>query len=232
MTLTERVAAYAATIPFPDSVPVVSPSGRWLSGVWLLGNNYRGSGYYGAYPPSYLRRIGALFPDVAPARWLHLFSGSLGVEVPGIRVDLRAPGDGVAPATCRADARLLPFRDGTFPLCVADPPYTRADAARYGTGSLHKPRVLREAARVVAPGGFLIWLDTTLPLYRKTEWCHWGMICVQRSTNHRTRLCSLFTRSEYSETEISMYTGSITDPPTRPTPQREPVDMPLYFDGC
>jgi ubiquinone/menaquinone biosynthesis C-methylase UbiE len=79
-------------------------------------------------------------------------------------------------------------------MVAADPPYSPADAARYGTPPVHKPAVLREIARVVAPGGFLIWLDTTLPLYRKVEWHHWGMICVQRSTNHRTRLCSLFTR--------------------------------------
>jgi len=194
LTLADRVASYAAMIPYPDSVPAVSPTGRWLNGVWLLGNNYRGSGYYGAYPPSYVRRIAALFPDVAPERWLHLFSGSLAPDVPGIRVDLRPPGDGVAPASVRADARALPFVDGAIPFCAADPPYTTADAARYGTGTLNKPRVFGELARVVAPGGHLVWLDTTLPLYRKVDWHHWGMIAVQRSTNHRTRLCSMFTR--------------------------------------
>jgi len=194
MTLADRVAAYAATIPFPDSVPVVSASGRWLCGVWLLGNNYVGSGYYGAYPPSYLRRVAALFPDIPCDRWLHLFSGSLGADVPGVRIDLRAPGAGVAPASVRADARALPLADGSVPLCAADPPYSTADATMYGTGPVNKPRVLQELARVVVPGGYLIWLDTTLPLYRKAEWHHWGMICVQRSTNHRTRLCSLFTR--------------------------------------
>jgi SAM-dependent methyltransferase len=195
MTLADRVASYRDTFPqFPDSVPSVSSSGRWLNGVWLLGNNYKGSGYYGAYPPSYVKRVTALFPDVTPAAWLHLFSGSLDPSVPGVRVDLRAPGDGVAAASVRATARALPFRDGTFRMVAADPPYSPADAARYGTPPVHKPAVLREIARVVAPGGFLIWLDTTLPLYRKVEWHHWGMICVQRSTNHRTRLCSLFTR--------------------------------------
>src|SRR5262252_10439190 len=128
MTLADRVAAYAATIPFPDSVPVVSASGRWLCGVWLLGNNYVGSGYYGAYPPSYLRRVAALFPDIPCDRWLHLFSGSLGADVPGVRIDLRAPGAGVAPASVRADARALPLADGSVPLCAAGLPYSTADA--------------------------------------------------------------------------------------------------------
>lgn len=196
LSLAQRVAAYAAKIPYPDSVPWISPTGRWLNGVWLLGQNYRGSGYYGAYPPKYLTRVRALFPDVPPERWLHLFSGSLKPTVPGTRVDLRPPGDGVAPASVRALAWQLPFPDSTFPLVCADPPYTTLDADRYGTGPVHKPRVVRELARVVKPGGFLVWLDTSLPMYRKDEWHHWGMIFVQRSTNHRTRLCSLFTRQE------------------------------------
>lgn len=113
MTLQQRVESYAAIMrQFPSSVPHVSPDGRWLSAVWLLGNAYKGSGYYGAYPPSYLRRVAALFPDVAPERWLHLFSGSLDPSVPGVRVDMRPPGDGVASATVRADAKALPFRTG------------------------------------------------------------------------------------------------------------------------
>lgn len=195
MTLQERVESYRAAFPqFPDSVPVVSPSGRWLTAMWLLGNAYRGSGYYGAYPPAYLRRVTALFPDVPPERWLHLFSGSLDVSVPGLRVDIRVPGEGVVPPTVRADAKALPFATASCRLCAADPPYTTSDSARYGTGPVNKPAVLREVARVVAPGGFLIWLDTTLPMYSKEQWHHWGLICIQRSTNHRTRLCSLFTR--------------------------------------
>lgn len=195
LTLQDRVAAYAAKFPeFPDSWPVVSPSGRWLTAIWLLGNDYRGSGYYGAYPPSYLRRVQALFPEMPPEVWVHLFSGSLKPEVGGTRVDCRPGGDGVVEPTVRADATALPFTDGSVQIVDADPPYTKVDAKRYRTKPVNKPKVLRELARVVQPGGHLIWLDTTLPIYRKTQWHHWGVICVQRSTNHRTRLCSIFTR--------------------------------------
>lgn len=195
ITLDERVQAYRiAFSQFPDSWPVVSPSGRWLTAVWLLGNAYKGSGYYGAYPPSYLKRVQALFPEFEPEVWMHLFSGSLRPEVQGMRIDSRASGDGVIPPTIVADAHYLPFGPAVFPIVDADPPYTKTDAKRYGTKSVNKPKVMRELARVAAVGGHVVWLDTTLPIYRKTEWHHWGMICVQRSVNHRVRLCSLFTR--------------------------------------
>lgn len=193
----DRCEAYAVRFPqFQDSWPVVSPSGRWLTAIWLLGNDYRGSGYYGAYPPSYLKRVMALFPELPPDQWMHLFSGSLKAEVGGIRVDCRAEGNGVVAPTHIADATALPFATGSIRIVDADPPYTKIDAKRYGTKPVNKPKVMRELARIVMPGGHLIWLDTTLPIYRKAEWHHWGVICVQRSTNHRTRLCSIFTRTD------------------------------------
>ena len=41
-----------------------------------MGNDYRvKTGYYGRYPPGYLRRIRALFPDKRNV--LHLFSGKV-----------------------------------------------------------------------------------------------------------------------------------------------------------
>lgn len=192
MTLQERVESYAQTFKrFPDSVPRVSPTGRWLTGMWMLGNNYKGTGFYGQYPPSFLKRVQALFPDHPPVEWLHLFSGSLSSSVPGIRVDVNRNG-GVP--TVQANVLYLPFADATFQMIAADPPYTAADAQKYATKPVNKPAVLREAVRVLKPGGHLLWLDTQLPMYSKQQWFHWGMICIQRSTNHRTRLCSLFTR--------------------------------------
>jgi hypothetical protein len=195
LTLADRVESYKQAFPqFSSSWPHVSPDGRWLTAVWLLGNNYKGSGYYGAYPPGYLPRIRALFPEIPTPLWLHLFSGSLKPSEGGIRIDVRPLGQGVAPASVRADATRLPFVDGQLVMTAADPPYTKLDAKRYHTKPVNKPKVLRELARATAPGGFLVWLDTSLPLYRKDQWHHFGMICVQRSTNHRVRLCSLFAK--------------------------------------
>lgn len=195
MTLHERVEAYKAAFPqYPDSWPVVSPTGRWLNAIWLGGANYKGNGYYGSYPPYYLPRLRALYPDVDPSVWLHLYGGSLGRDVAGYRVELRGDAEVAAP-TVRADCKALPFLDGLFPFVAADPPYTELDAEAYHTPKgLNKPLVLAEAARVTHAGAHLAWLDTTLPLYKGTQWRHYGMICVQRSTNHRTRLLSLFER--------------------------------------
>jgi SAM-dependent methyltransferase len=189
VTLAERAAHYS--VVFPDRPPMHA-SGRWLEGTWIGGNNYKGSGYYGAYPPDYLERIWAVFPDYRNGQFMHLFSGSLTAEAGGIRVDIRD--DLPSPQDVRADALALPFADAVFGLVLADTPYGRTHAERYGTTMPDRKAVIREAARVTKPGGFLVWLDTKLPMFRKSEW-HWcGVIQVIRSTNHDFRGASIFQR--------------------------------------
>lgn len=208
MTLQDRCDAYARSpegMRFPDSVPRVSPSGRWLEATWIMGNDYRApSRLYGAYPPRYLKRMLALFPDVRPARTLHLFAGCV-PEAPGpdaphvsmrderwVRVDRSFDRD--PRPTAYADAMALPLVCGSMALTLADPPYTDADAERYGTPMPNRKTAVHEAARVTAPRGFLVWLDTTLPMYRKREWRHVGNVTVIRSTNHRYRVAAIFER--------------------------------------
>ena len=185
MTIQERAARYNAAFPqFPDSHFRISE--RWVSATWILGNDYRGSGYYGAYPPGYMPRISSLFPCARP---LHLFGGSV---TSGITVDRRVTSD-VKPRV-QADALALPFRDGSFDLCYADPPYSDLDAARYQAPMPHRRKVLYEVHRAVRRGGFLVWMDTVLPMYRKDMW-HWcGAISLWRSTNHRIRGVAIFER--------------------------------------
>jgi hypothetical protein len=182
MTLADRAASYARSFP---RFPPLRTDDRWLDGVWVLGNDYRGTGYYGAYPPAYLRRVSALFPDVPSSHTLHLFSGSLRQ---GLRVD-------VNPAnrpTVVADAVALPFVAGSFRLVMADPPYSATDAERYGTRMVDRRKVLHEAARVTAAGGHLVWLDTVMPMFAKRDWHWWGAIGIVRSSNHRVRFVFMF----------------------------------------
>lgn len=202
----ERAAAYRAA--FPRYRPLAADD-RWLDGVFVMGNLYAGNGFYGAYPPGYLPRVQALFPEVwrpregrAPARpqpgvrVLHAFSGSLRrLEAPGtVRIDLRR--DRRRRPTVQGDARRLPFGDATFDHVLADTPYGPADAERYGTEMPSRRLVLWELHRVVKPGGHLVWLDEVLPMFAKRAWRWWGVIGMTTGTNRRGRFIFIFERVE------------------------------------
>lgn len=196
MTLLERASAYAAAFQkFPASHfrLVHEGGGECLYATWLLGNDYRNkSRYYGAYPPGYLARVMALFPDVSTANdtnVLHVFSGSL---PPGQyeRCDL------VQPAELRCSVYDLPnvILNWRPRLVCADPPYSAEDATRYGTPMVDRRKAIAAIAHVVSPGGHLVWLDTVWPIHRKTEWRTVARITLVRSTNHRLRMATIFER--------------------------------------
>ena len=192
LTLQQRCDSYAET--FPDWPPPRVENGR-ISGIWMLGNNYRSrSDLYGAYPPGYLNRVRALFPDLIGKMVMHLFSGSL-PPGPYTRVDL------VRDADIQADAQHLPEEwDNLFDLIIADPPYSREDAKRYECPMPNRRLVLQECARVIRPGGFVVWLDTVWPMCKcgqdnpNADWNLAGHIGVIRSMMHRVRVVTLLER--------------------------------------
>ncbi len=193
MSAPDRIAAYAASAHgqrYPDSIPVLSRTGVKMYGRWELGNDYRATApLYGAYPARYLERVLALFPS--PGRVLHVFSGAV-PEGPWVRVDLmptRAPRPDVV-----ADAMALPFAPATFDLVLADPPYSKPDAARYSTPMVNRRKALASIAAVVKPGGCLVWLDTQVPMFANRDWRWWGAVSVFRSTNHRCREATFLER--------------------------------------
>ncbi len=199
MTLQQRADAYAAAFPkFPAAWPRVVQERRHdvLYATWVMGNDYRTrSTYYGAYPHGYLPRVMALFPDVpafdesrAKLNHLHVFSGSL-PEGEYVRCDTTQSAE-VQESVYDLD----PARDGRYPLVLADPPYSAADAAKYGTPMVNRGKALRALARVTEPGGHLVWLDVCWPMHRKDQWTTVGRILLQRSTNHRARIVSIFER--------------------------------------
>lgn len=195
MTLQERAAAYAAAFPDRPPLQVVAEQGQpVIYGVWMGGQNYRSkTKYYGSYPPKFLERVGALFPDVEPITdgrltTLHAFSGSL-PEGPYVRCDL------VQPSECQCNVYDLdPSSAGTFDLVLADPPYSSADAEKYETAGVDRLRATAALARVTRPGGHLVWLDCVWPMFSKRDWRTVGRITFIRSTNHRVRLISIFER--------------------------------------
>lgn len=191
MTMADRAASYARTFPMRPPLQVVQEGGAdVLYGVWVIGADYRNrSTFYGSYPVGYLARVAALFPDVTDAETLHVFSGSLAAG------QYRRC-DAVQEAEYQCSVYDLPARVAgeTWPLVLADPPYSAADAEKYGTPMVNRGKVLRALAQVTAPGRHLVWLDTVWPMHRKAEWRTAGRILLQRSTNHRVRLVSIFER--------------------------------------
>ena len=172
------------------------PSGEtFFSGKWMCGNDYRNkSTYHGAYPASLLDRYDEMLPtrqQKRGARILHLFSGSLEASPDYIRLDA------VRDAELRGNAEhLVALADGkTFDVIFADPPYSLPDAVTYKNAALvDRARVLDACARVLAPGGWLVWLDCV-------TWSHVavppalrvaGLVTLIRSTNHRFRLITFF----------------------------------------
>ena len=182
-TLKERADFYNNEFPQYSKYAWLQASDSWLWGIWSIGNNYKGSGYYGSFPPKYLDRVISMFPDAEHI--LHLFSGSLTAEVKGVRFDINPDlkPDLVGDAHYLSEVHFEP----KFDLIIADPPYSEEDALHYGTPMVNRNKVVTECYKVLQKGGFLCWLDQTLPMYRKEEWDRCISIGIERSTNHRFR---------------------------------------------
>lgn len=95
---------------------------------------------------------------VVPDEVVHLCSGSVRE---GVTVDIRPE---VQPRIV-ADATATPLPDGVTDLVLIDPPYS-AEYARnlYGTEYPLPQALLREAARLVRPGGYIGLLHFQVPL--------------------------------------------------------------------
>lgn len=156
----------------------------WVYGVWYCGTAFTRSRLYGEYPPTFLKRALALFPDCQSV--LHCPSG---LVQHGITVDL-CP-DRKPRIVARADA--LPFKDETFDLVLSDPPYSAEDAKQYGTGPYPLMKAMEEARRVLRVGGYFGMLHTMYPSYqRKKGWELQALIAVVTGFCKRTRLFSVF----------------------------------------
>lgn len=184
-TLKER--AYLYSVAFPDFPELVVGKDNRITGMWIMGNNYKTAGDYGAYPHGYIKRIMSLFPDAAPS--LQLFSVNLPLSANYIRFDIHKEFADVV-----GDAHKLStyFAENMFSTIFADPPYSIEDCDHYGTAMVNRNQVVKECYKILKPNGFLIWLDQVLPMYRKEEFKIVGVIGMVKSTNHRFRVITIF----------------------------------------
>lgn len=117
----------------------------------------------GGYPKRFLKWAYASMGITDPDEVLHLCSGSMKV---GIRVDIRRS----THPTFRADCRATGLPDASFRWIMADPPYGKTYASNlYKTGD-HYPKpgqILKEATRLLIPGGRVGILHFIVPMFRK-----------------------------------------------------------------
>jgi hypothetical protein len=197
MTLADRAHAYALSehgIASPAShLQLVTEGGRDVAyGRWLIGNDYKArTAYYGAYPPRFLARVAALFPDVQGRdQVLHVFSGSLPAGE-YTRCDVNPENGAELVCDVLKLPRLVPR---CWRLVIADPPYSAADATFYGTRMVDRRKVLAALADIVVAGGHLAWLDQVWPMHRGDQWATVARIAITRATNHRVRDLTIFQR--------------------------------------
>lgn len=160
---------------------------EFITGFWFVGGGNI-SDLYGSYQVEYLKRIETLFPD--KHKVVHLFVGSLPPSDKYIRVGLP---QGDSKPDIIADAHELsshlPFKAD---LIYADPPYSIEDSQHYANSMVNRDRVISECAASLEPGGFLVWLDHCLPVFKNTELNLVGGIAYIRSTANRFRCISIF----------------------------------------
>lgn len=175
---------------FPHSAVQIH-EGR-LYGVWVVGNDYRAKrGYYGEYPPSYLRRIRSLLSG--DHRILHLFAGSV-EPLPGeVTFDVN-PSLGVG--VVGDAAKLSMYFSEPFDLILADPPYSPKDAEKYGVKMVASATVTRECAKILTPGGLLVWLSTRKPMYKNDQWELAGLVLLDSGTNRLFRGVTFLRRTK------------------------------------
>lgn len=149
------------TIRFKGSACNACGSSRHLSSAHESSADPDGFAVFGRFPNRYLRHIlrARRLGDVRRDDVLHVCSGTLGPDERWT-VDIRRE----ARPRVQADGAMLPFRANTFRAVLLDPPYS-VDLARslYKTENPRPSWLLREAARVVMPGGRIGILHVAVP---------------------------------------------------------------------
>lgn len=161
-----------------------------IFGYFVIGNYYkRKEGYYGEYPPGYLKRVFSLFPK--RRRVLHAFAGT--VKIPG--QDTIDENPELDPTILGRVEDLPSLTQCKYDLILADPPYSRIDAQQYGIRYPNKAACLKSLREVADSGCILCWLDTSKPRWANRDWTWRGGIVLDCGSNRRLRVLSMFEAS-------------------------------------
>lgn len=112
------------------------------------------------YPSRFMYNLKKTYPEFVSDRTLHMFSGSSEF---GITTDLNSE-----TAAIKGDFHDLPFLPESMGAVLADPPYASHWANEWHT-ELPKPKhILKEAVRLVKPGGLIGILHIIIiPAYKE-----------------------------------------------------------------
>lgn len=183
------------------SSPDESAQADWVSGVWYCGTGFQKAVYYGQFPMTFVKRVTAMFPT-SQFRFLHLCCGKCHIEG-ATNVDIRETSaeDGSDMrqfVDVIADVENLPedkFPAGSYDVCLIDPPYSQEDSTRYGVARLVSPKkVFAQLARVISPGGWVLWLDEKFPNFPKEQFDLKGLINIVSGANRRVRVVAMYQR--------------------------------------
>lgn len=133
-----------------------------LTKQMLNGADPDGFAVFGQYPFGFLRDVlrMQLLGTVARDEVLHVCSGTLGPKERWT-VDIRS----AARPSVIARGEALPFRDATFKAVMIDPPYSEEYARNLYRSEFPRPaHLLKEACRVVIPGGRIGLLHIAVPM--------------------------------------------------------------------
>lgn len=166
--------------------------GDIITGYWMPGNNYqKDNDYYGGYPRDYLKRLQRLFPGAK--RVLHIFSGC--VKVGNWPYEIRVDINPNLEADYHIDAEEIGINwPVEWDLILADPPYEQ-NHVKYGTERVNKKKVVHACSKILRCGGYLVWLDTRIPIWAKKDgWKLRGTIGLVQSTNCLTKTITILER--------------------------------------
>ena len=170
--------------------------------TWLCGPPAR-HGQFQRFPGRFIYNVRHTYPSLIGDNSLHMFSGGSDL---GVTTDMR-PETG---ADIIAPFDAIPRPDASFDAVLADPPYADHWQGQWH-GDLPKPKhILREAARLVRPGGLVAILHIIIiPAYAEFGVTRIALHPVLTGPNNAIRVLNVFTAAVSAEDETQYLPDSV-----------------------